>query len=158
GRHAFPILTKEDGTPFYDESYEYTYGRCDVIRPGNQLTLAASGALVSEAVQARELLLNSHPELSIEIVAVSSLKQFDDILKASIRKTGRVLTLEDHNILSGLGSQLGVFLLEKKIAVKQFERMGVLEYQLSGTWKDLYHKVGLDAKGIAKRIVEMFKA
>ncbi len=150
GRHKFPIIQKENGTPFYDEHYVYEYGRSDVIREGKNLTIAATGAMVNEALKARELLLAKNPQASIEIVAVSSIKKFDNTLIESIKKTGHVITVEDHNTLSGLGGQLGKFLASNNIHPQTFRTMGVNEYQLSGKSEELYKEAGLSAEAIAQ--------
>lgn len=155
GRHKFPVLTKTDGSPFYDESYKYEYGRSDIIREGKDLTIAASGAMVNEAMKAHALLAASNPNLSIEIVAVSSIKKFDDTLINSIKKTGKVLTIEDHNINCGLGNQLAAHLLQLGIKPATFKSLGVTAYQLSGTSDALYHLNGLDGEGIAKMVLEL---
>ncbi len=153
GRHKFPVLTKTDGTPFYDSNYKYEYGRSDIIREGSQITIAATGAMVNEAMKAYEILKTSKPELSIEIVAVSSIKKFDDTLMNSIKKTGKIITIEDHNVNCGLGNQLAAHLLQLGIKPNSFKSLGVTAYQLSGTSDALYHLNGLDGEGIAKTIL-----
>lgn len=155
GRHKYPIITKEDGTPFYGTDYKYTYGKSDVIREGKDLTIVASGATIPEALQAINTLKESNPDYSIELVAVSSIKHFDQTLKESIAKTGKVLTCEDHNLQSGLSSQLAKYILKNKLDVWAFENTGVSEYQLSGKQKDLYEHVGLSANAIKKLCLKM---
>ena len=147
GRHKFKVLTKEDGSAFYDKDYKYEYGRSDIIREGSEITIAASGATVSEAIQAREM---CEDPSKIEVVAVSSIKQFDQTLTDSIKKTGKVITVEDHNSISGLGGQLARHLVEKNIKVESFKMLSPREYQLSGKSDELYHAVGIDAEGIKK--------
>lgn len=155
GRHKFPIITKEDGSPFYDENYKYKYGRSDVIRKGKDLTIAATGATVIEALKAYESLKESHPDLSVEIVAVSSIKEFDDTIEESVRKTKKLLTVEDHNIKSGLGSTLPAYLSKKSIQLDNVKSLGVREYQLSGTWLELYEKAGISASHIATACINL---
>lgn len=155
GRHKFPIITKEDGTPFYDKYYEYEYGKSDVIREGETITIAATGATIHESLMAREMILERHPQISIEIIAVSSISKFDETLVNSIKKTGKVLTVEDHNVNCGLGHQLAAHLFKLGIRPEKFEKIGITEYQLSGTYKDLYGQTGLDKDGIKRRILEM---
>lgn len=150
GRHKFPIITKEDGSPFYDKDYKYEYGKSDVIRKGNDITIAATGAMVGEALKAYKSLKESHPNLSIEIVAVSSIKKFDETIEESVRKTKKLLTAEDHNILSGLGSTLPAYLAKKSIPLDNVKSLGVKEYQLSGKSLELYDKAGISAPHIAK--------
>lgn len=147
GRHKFPIITKKDGSPFYDENYRYGYGRSDIIREGTELTIAVSGSLVVEALKAHEELKR---KISVEVVAVTSPKKFDQTLINSIKKTRKVLTVEDHNVISGYGSQLATYLQKEGIQVESFKSLGTKEYQLSGKSQELYHIAGLDAEGIVK--------
>ena len=153
GRHKFPILTKDDGTPFYDKNYKYEFGKTDTIREGSDITIAASGAMISNAFQALETL--KEEGISAELIAVSSIKQFDDNLISSINKTKKLITVEDHNTRSGLGSQLARHLQTNNIDIDAFKMLGTEEYQLSGKSDQLYEKVGLSSNGIAKSIQEM---
>lgn len=155
GRHKFPIITKEDGSPFYDKFYEYDYGRSDIIREGSSLTIAASGAMIHETLLARDLIRERYPKISIEVVAVSSIKKFDDTLINSVKKSGRLLTVEDHNINCGLGNELAAHLQGINIHPVIFKKIGVPAYQLSGTVEELYRHNGMDGEGIKKKILEM---
>jgi transketolase len=150
GRHKFPVLLKEDGSVFYDADYQYQYGRTEVVREGNEVTIVAVGACVGEAVLAWEKL-----EGKAEVVAVSSIKQFDQTLVDSIAKTGRVITVEDHNPVCGLAAQVSRLIVEKGIKVEKFISLGVPEYQFSGTNAELYRAVGIDAAGIGEAVKKM---
>ncbi len=155
GRHKFPIITKEDGTPFYDQYYEYQYGQSDIIRSGETLTVAASGAMVIEALKAREMIKERYSKISIELIAVSSIKKFDETLANSIKKTSKLLTVEDHNVNCGLANELAAHLKEQNISTTVFKKIGVTHYQFSGTSAELYKKNNMDADGIKKTILEM---
>lgn len=146
GRHKFPIITKENGEVFYDENYQYQYGKSDLIRTGSKITIAATGAMVHEALKAR----GDNPE--IEIIAVSSIKQFDDTLINSIKKTQNLITVEDHNTHSGLGSQIARYLATNNIHTEKFQMIGVEKYQLSGTADELYKTAKIDSSAIAETI------
>jgi transketolase len=148
GRHKFEVITKEDGTPFYDKDYVYTYGRTDVIREGTDVTLVASGSMVSEALKAWEML--KEKGVSVELVAATAIKQFDKTLCDSIQKTGKVVTVEDHNTYSGLGSQIARQLQKNGLNVDKMKMMGVEEYQLSGKWNELYASAGLGVDDIVR--------
>jgi len=150
GRHKFPILTTEDGKPVYDLDYEYRYGRSDTIRKGDLLTVIATGALVFEALEAWKVLAAKGK--AFELVAVSSIKEFDQNLLDAIKKTGRVLTLEDHNLKSGLHSQIATLILENGLQVKEFHGLGVKEYQLSGKAEELYAHAGIYRQNIVEYI------
>ncbi len=153
GRHKIPVLTHEDGSIFFDKNYKYYYGRCDILRKGKDITIVASGATVIEALKAIEQLRSK--KISAELVIVSSIKQFDTPLFESIKKTKRVLTVEDHNIHSGLGNQLAAYITENKLEVQKFEMLGVREYQLSGTAEELYDASGISTNHIEKKIIQM---
>ncbi len=158
GRHKFPIITKEDGSIFFDENYKYEYGSSHIIREGKDLTIAATGPCVHEALEARKKLQETNPELSVEIIAVSSIKQFDETLLNSVKKTGKVITVEDHNTLSGLGGQLARHLAMQKVTPSAYEMIGVEHYQLSGTAPELYKAAGIDAEAIAGVSRDMYLA
>ena len=148
GRHKLSTITKETGELLYDADYQYSYGKCDLIREGRDLTIACMGAITNEALKARENLQKTHPEVSIEIIAVSSPKQFDETLLNSIKKTKKVITVEDHNVYSGFGAQLARKLLTENIPVDKFEILGTTHYELSGTPQSLYKDAGIDSLGI----------
>jgi transketolase len=146
GRHKFPVITKEDGSIFYDQNYEYYYGKTDTVREGNKVTVVATGAMVNEALKA-------YAELGdIEIVAVSSIKSFDDNLLKSIKKTRKVVTVEDHNIVSGLSSQIAKYIQDHGIKLDIYKSLGVKEYQLSGKSEELYEKAKISHKAIIELV------
>lgn len=155
GRHKFPIVTKPDGSPFYDKNYVYDYGKCDVVHEGKDITIAATGAMVYESLQALEMLKKTHPKLSVEVVAVSSIKKFDQTLFDSVKKTKKVITVEDHNVFSGLGCRLAGHLELNHVSPEVYKTIGVTGYQLSGTVHDLYRAAGIDAEAIAKACTEI---
>lgn len=155
GRHKLPVLTKEDGSVFFGKGYAYRYGRCDILRSGKDITIAATGATVIEALRAWEIL--KEQKISAEIVIVSSIKKFDTPLFTSIKKTKRVITVEDHNVYAGLGSQLALALQQKGIVPKKFESLGIKEYQLSGTAEQLYKSAKIDSSAIIKTAKKIMK-
>ena len=106
--------------------------------------------MVTEALKA----LEEVKDVSVELIAVSSCKKFDQTVLDSVKKTGKVITVEDHNIYSGLGSQLAGFLEEEGVRPSEFKMLGVREYQLSGKVNELYAKAGIASEDIAKAIIE----
>ncbi len=155
GRHKIPVLTKENGTIFFDAAYEYTYGRCDTLREGKDLTIVATGGTVIEALKARDMYQKNHPQKTIEIIIASSIKHFDETLRISVTKTGRVLTVEDHATCAGLGTQIARHLLEQHIEIQSFDMLGVREYQLSGTAEALYDAAGISSNKINQKLEEI---
>jgi transketolase len=155
GRHKFPVIKKEDGSVFYDKNYKYEYGKTDVIREGSDITIVATGAMVNESLKAVELLKESDSKISVELVAASSIKKFDDTLLESVKKTKKVITVEDHNTYNGLGASLAGFLNQKGICPDKFKSLGVKEYQLSGKPEELYAEAGIDKNAIADACISL---
>lgn len=155
GRHKIPVLTAENRKPFFNDAYAYVYGRTDVLRKGNQVTIVAMGGAVNEALQAWEKLKQENT--SVEVIIASSIKVFDKTLFDSIAKTKNIVTVEDHNPYSGLGGMLARECMAQGIQVDQFEMLGVRKYQLSGTAEELYHAAGIDAETIVKTVGNMLR-
>ncbi len=155
GRHKIPVLTKENGEVFFDNTYVYTYGKCDLLRTGTDITIVASGPIVIEALRAQTALKEKH--ISAEIIIASSPKTFDATLFDSIQKTKRVITVEDHTTHSGIGAMLARELQLRSIRVESFSMLGVDAYQLSGTAEDLYMAAGIDAVGITNTVKQIMR-
>lgn len=153
GRHKVPVLTKQNGQIFYDKTYKYEYGKCDVLRSGKDVTIVAIGAVVHEALEAQKKLKEKN--ISAEIIIASSIKKFDNNLIKSIKKTQKVITIEDHNIYSGLGSQVAKLILEKNIKIKKLKILGIDHYQLSGNYSELYKAAGIDSDAIIEAVRDL---
>lgn len=155
GRSKLPVLTAEDGSAFFGGEYEFKIGKADVLRSGKDVTIVASGPMVSRALAVREALAGS---IDVEIVVVSSLKPFDSETVAwSAKKTGAVLTIEDHEPQIGLGMITTAALKEVGVDVP-LTTMGVRSYQLSGTADELYEEAGLGITHITKEVEKLMKA
>ncbi len=153
GRHKIPVLTTGSGKPFFDEKYVYTYGKTDILRKGESITVIAMGGVVSEALHAWELLKSQG--ISVEIMIASSIKAYDETVFDSIKKTGKVLTVEDHNPYSGLGGMLARECAMRGVTHHMFEMLGVTTYQLSGTAEELYRAAGIDSSAIVAKVRSM---
>lgn len=152
GRHKFNPITKEDGSLFYDESYQYKYGKSDLIRQGNNLTIVASGSCVSEAIKAIDFIQEDYDGISIDLIAINSLKVIDETIMSSLSKTKNLITVEDHVTSSGINATLAQTLLKSHIKLETFEALGVGEYQLSGKWNELYENAAIDHQAIYSQI------
>lgn len=147
GRHKIPVLTNEDGSVFFDESYTYEYGRCDILRKGsiNDIAIVATGGTVIEALRAREQF--SDPE-RVQIIIASSIKQFDNTLISALKTADVLITCEDHNPLSGLSTAVRNLCMQEGIFPKKCESIAVKKYQLSGNDRELYKGGKIDAEAI----------
>ena len=149
GRAKIPVICKEYGTTFFGGDYVWRPGKADVLRAGKRATIVASGPMVTKALEVAEKLGD------IEVIAVSSFIPFDsETIVESAKKTGRVLTVHDHNIDTGLGSFVQEVLFEAGVQVP-VKRMGVSAYQLSGTADVLYEKAGLSVQAIEEEVLKL---
>ena len=129
------------------DGFEMELGRAYVLRVGTDVTLAACGIMVSEALAAADLL--AAEGISAEVIDVASIKPLDaDTLLASARKTGAVVTCEEHSIIGGLGSAVAEVLAEN--APTPLARVGVKDvFGTSGEPAELMVHFGLTAADIA---------
>lgn len=147
GRHKIPVLTKEDGSIFFDESYTYEYGRCDILRKGdiNDIVIVATGGTVIEALRAREQFSTPH---RVQIIIASSIKKFDNTLVSALKTADFLITCEDHNPISGLSTAVQSLCIQEGIMPKKCKTIAVKKYQLSGNDRELYRGGEIDAKAI----------
>lgn len=142
GRPVVPVFTPED--------QEFEIGKAVMLNEGNDVTIIATGHLVWEAIQAGELL--EQLGIDAEIINIQTIKPLDDsaILK-SVRKTGCVVTAEEHNRLGGLGDSVAQ-LLVKNMPIPQ-EYIAVDDcFGQSGTPAQLMEKYGLNAANIVSAV------
>ena len=148
GRAKLPVITKEDGTPYFDENYRFESGKADLIREGNDLTLLAAGPMVEKALNIRKELSG----ISIEIIVLNSPSHLDEeLIISSLQKTGKAITLEDHNPYTGYANAVAALIARKGLSVK-LEHIAVTEYQLSGKAEELYVEAGLGEPQIKEHI------
>jgi transketolase len=105
-------LSRARKPPIYGDAYHLEVGQAVVLRDGSDVTLFATGDMVFEALDAAETL--AAQSISAEVVNVHTLKPLDvETVVASARKTGAVVTVEDHNIIGGLGGAIAECLGER---------------------------------------------
>lgn len=139
GRLATPVINDH-------EDYEFKIGRGVVVREGSDVTIIACGLMVAEALEAAETL--AADGIDAEVINMHTIKPLDErLVVASAKKTGRVVTAEEHSIIGGLGEAVASVLAEQHPV--PMRRVGVHDvYGESGPAVDLLHKYGLDADGI----------
>ncbi|HIP38174.1 MAG TPA: transketolase [Desulfocapsa sulfexigens] len=152
GRSKTPVITKEDGSAFFDTDYTFQAGVGDWLREGSDATIITYGAVAPAVMEAWELLKKDGH--SVAVLNMGSLIPVDKeaILKAA--DCGVVLTVEDHHVNTGLGSIVGTVLAEAGKSIN-FKRSGVEHYGGSGKPADLYASQGLDGKSIAAKVKGM---
>lgn len=153
GRQPLPVIRDLAGKPYYGLNYSYRYGRCDLIRKGRGVTVVAIGAGVNEALKAWEKM--NFMKKPFDLVAVSSIKKFDKTLLDSLKRNAKVLTVEDHNLYSGLYSQVAILAAEKGISFKHFGGLGIKKYMTSGLVEELYRSAGINSRNIIKYLCKI---
>ncbi|MDO9377460.1 MAG: transketolase C-terminal domain-containing protein [Nocardioidaceae bacterium] len=136
--------------PIYDSPPEVSRGRFQLVREGVDLTIIATGIGVQGAVGAAGLL--AAEGIEVRVLDALWLKPFDvDGVLAAMSETGGILTVEDHNVMGGLGSAVAEVIAESGGSTR-FRRHGIQdEYALIGPPTHLWRHYGLDPAGIATR-------
>lgn len=141
-RDDTPIITTDE-TPFQ-------IGKAYVYEKGSDVSIMATGRMTYHALLAAEELFKSG--IDVEVVHVPTIKPLDGItILGSAKKTGRVVTVEEHQINGGFGGAITEFLSEHHPV--QLLRVGVKDrFGESGTSKELFEHLGLDHKHIAMAV------
>ena len=110
--------------PVYDDNEDFTIGKAKLLKDGSDITIIASGLTVSESVNAAKML--EADGISARVVDMFTIKPIDrEIIIESALKTGAILTVENHNVIGGLGSAVSEVLSENCPTL--LKRMGVNE-------------------------------
>jgi transketolase len=145
---AYLRLTRQKCDRVNAEGYRYEFGKGVTLRPGRDLTIVATGAVVGGALAAASAL--ARDGIDCRVVNIHTIKPLDaDLLATCARETGRILVVEDHQITGGLGGAVCEALCARHPV--PVHRHGVLDvFGESGTPEAVYARHGLDAAGIAK--------
>ena len=135
-----------------NDDYHFELGKGILLREGTDITIVATGLMVSEAVKAAKAL--EAEGISAEVINIHTIKPLDEeIILNSAKKTGCVVTVEEHNIIGGLGEAVAAVLSEK--CPTPVTRIGVNdEFGHSGPAVDLLKEFGLSAEHIAEVVRE----
>ncbi len=138
GRPKVPVYTPKDQV--------FEIGKAVVLNEGKDVTIIATGHLVWEAIQAMEILENKG--ISVELINIHTIKPLDvQAILESVKKTGCVVTAEEHNRIGGLGESISGVLTSYLPAPQEFVAVQD-QFGQSGTPEELMEKYGLDAAHI----------
>jgi transketolase len=143
GRLAAPVINDRP-------DYRFEIGKGVLLKEGCDVTLVATGLMVSETLDAAKELEKSG--ISCEVINMHTIKPLDEaLLLASAAKTKAVVTVEEHSVIGGLGSAVADTLSEQ--LPTRLLKIGVCDvFGESGPALELLHKYGLDAEGIATKV------
>ncbi len=150
GRSKLTTVAGPDGMPFFAGDYEFVYGRIDWVRSGADACILSMGTTVGAAVAASDALRrDSGKDVAVGVAASPLALDAFGMHRACASEF--IVTVEDHNAATGLGSLVAEWLVENGVA-KRLIRLGVTSYQSSGPSTDLLRGAGLDADSIATAI------
>ena len=143
GRLAVPVIND-------NADYKFELGKGIVLREGTDVTIIATGLCVSETLAAAEKL--AADGISAKVINIHTIKPLDEeLVVAAAKATGKVVTVEEHSVIGGLGSAVCDCLSEK--APTQVLKIGVNDvFGESGPALKLIEKYGLDAKSIYNKV------
>ena len=143
-RLATPII--------YDENQKFEFGKMIQIGNGIDATIFASGDVLAEALKAKEILTKTKG-IDIRVVDVHTIKPIDeDMIVKCAKETKRLISIEDHNVIGGLGSAISEVLTSKYPA--KLERIGINdEFGKSGKAEELVKFYGLSAEKIVEKFL-----
>lgn len=147
GRPVVPVFTAPD--------QEFVIGKAWMVSEGADVSIFATGHLVWEAIKAGEQL--AEMGISAEIINIHTIKPLDvEAVLNSARKTGCVVTAEEHNRLGGLGDSIAQVLVEHHPAPQEYVAVND-SFGESGTPEQLMKKYGLDDEHIIKAVKKVME-
>jgi transketolase len=139
GRPKVPVL--------YEPGRTFTLGKADLLRPGGDVTIIASGIMVNEALQAASIL--AAKGIDARVLNMSTWRPLDhEAIEAAARETGAIVTVEEHLIHVGLGAMVAQHLAATHPVPMGF--VGLRGYAESGPWDQLMTKYGLAPADIVR--------
>ncbi len=148
---AYLRLTRQAVADIFDADYRFEFGQGVELRRGDDVAIIATGGVVAYALEAAERL--SKEGISAGVVNMHTLKPIDvGLLRRLAETTGRIVTVEDHGVVGGLGSAVLEALADVSDVVVHVH--GVRSYGESGSHADLYARHRLDAAGISAVVRE----
>lgn len=146
-----PVYIRMDNDPFpviHSDEYQFELGKADLLKAGSDISIFAMGSTAFEAFFAAEAL--QADSIDAEVMNLSSIRPLDrEAVADSIRKTGKVLTVEEHSLHGGLGSLVAEIMAEENLKAK-FVRLGIPQGQFSkaGPRKEIRAYYKIDKNGI----------
>lgn len=152
GRSKLSPILDESGEPAFAGAYRFVPGKADRLRRGGDGAVLTYGALVPHAVKAHDELAGRYG-VETAVFNFASIKPLDVEAIEEAASTGLIVTVEDHQIDTGLGARVATVLAEKRVPCR-FIRLGVRKYGLSGKPEELYKLEGINWEGIVQAVLQ----
>lgn len=139
----------------YDGDYSFEIGKGVTVREGNDITLIGTGSILKDVLDIAGLLQKSG--VNAKVINIHTIKPIDrEIIIKAIEETGKLVTIEDHNIIGGLGSAVAEVVAESGRGVK-FRRFGLHDFSKGyGTYTQVKEMNGIGVEQIVGKIKEWF--
>lgn len=143
GRAGVPVINDR-------EDYRFEIGKGILLREGSDVTIVATGIMVAASLEAAKRL--AEEGISAEVINIHTIKPLDaELIAASAKKTGKVVTVEEHSVIGGLGGAVCEALAERMPV--PVCRIGIEDvFGESGSASALLAKYGLDADGVYRKV------
>ena len=137
------------------EDCTFEYGKAKMMRDGTDITIIACGSCVYQALQAAQM-LEADAGLRVRVLNMHTIKPLDEeAVMSAIMDTRRIITVEDHSVIGGLGAAVGEFIAKSGKACA-FKTLGHQdEFSTIGLHEDLMSIAEIDANGIVKAVSEV---
>ena len=148
GRAGVPVINDRP-------DYKFEMGKGVLLREGKDVTIIATGIMVASALEAADML--TADGISAEVINIHTIKPLDEeLIAASAKKTGKVVTAEEHSVIGGLGSAVCDCLSQK--CPTPVYKIGMQDvFGESGTANALVEKYGFDGKGVYASVKNFLK-
>jgi transketolase len=165
-----PLVAEYDGPVYlrisraelpvlFDDNHKVEIGKGSIVRDGNDITLIASGVMVSRCLEASKILANK--AINARLINMHCIKPLDvSLIEKAAKETGAIITAEDHSIIGGLGSAVTETLGDK--CPVPIERIGIADTftETSLTYEELLDYYGMGVKNLveaAQRVIKRKK-
>ncbi len=149
GRSKLPVIVDASGEALFGADYEFQYGEIVWAREGSDVCVLTMGTVAGVTVSAADVL--AEDGISVEVGIVACPLSLDHDAMEYAANAPLIVTVEDHNVASGLGASVAEWLATQESGTR-LVRIGVESYQSSGASSDILARAGLDVSGIVDRL------
>lgn len=155
GRSKIPIILNNNDEIYFDSDYNFSPKTIDVLRKGKEVTIITYGTFAHIAVKAADILKNEG--ININVLNVPSPLEANYNLINDFLENNVIITLEDHNVYSGISNEISKHIINSNINIKNIVSLGIDCYASSGSSDMLFSIYGLDYESIVFKVKEYIK-
>jgi len=146
-------ISRNNEPNYHDKEYDFKFGVADEIKSGSDISIISTGPVLGNVLDSYDVLKSKGYDISI--INMATVKPIDKkaVLKCA-KQTGNIITVEEHNIIGGLGSAVAEVLSENNCSDVNFKRLGVNDKfcEVHGTHEELQHEYGISSDSIITEV------